>query len=133
MNQNTKQEADKKREYLVGQIKTALNCVESFIIKVPTAKDVALEVALCCPTRLFAINTTYKVVSLCLDDSRENVLCYLMYDRVHAITLPVEQISTEGLDIIVRWLKDKLFINTCYPGPIPITDKFWDFIERVAS
>lgn len=130
MNQNTTQEADKKREYLVGQIKTVLNCVESSIIKVPTAKDVALEVALCCPTRLFAINTTYKVVSLCLDDSRENVLCYLMYDRVHAVPLPIEQISPEGLDVIVRWLKDKQLINTCYPSPIPITGKFWDFIEH---
>lgn len=131
MNQNTKQEADKKCEYLVGQIKTALNCVESSIIKVPTAKDVALEVTLCCPTRLFAINTTYKVVSLCLDASRENVLCYLMYDRVHAVPLPIEQISPEGLGVIVQWLKDKQLINTCYPSPIPITGKFWDFIEQV--
>lgn len=126
-----RQQAGKTREYLVGQIKIALNSTESSIIKVPTAKDVALRVDLNCPTRLLAINAPYKVASLCLDDSRGNVLCYLMYDRVHSVPLPVEQISTEGLDIIVQWLKDKLFINTCYPGPIPITDKFWDFIERV--
>ena len=36
----------------------------------------------------------------------------------------------DGLTTIIQWLKDNHFINTCYPAPIPITDKFWNFIEQ---
>lgn len=31
---------------------------------------------------------------------------------------------------IVQWLKDNHFINICYPAPIPVSDKFWNFIEQ---
>lgn len=124
-------QTDKMREYLIGQIEAALHCVKGSIIKVPTAKDVALKVALCCPTRLFAANEFYRVSSLCLNNSGDNVLCHLEYNKAHAVPLPIQQISVDGLNIIVRWLKDKQFINTCYPAPIPISGKFWNFIEQI--
>lgn len=37
---------------------------------------------------------------------------------------------TLGLEAVAAKLRLEDYPNTCYPSPIPITNKFWDFIEH---
>lgn len=127
---DVRQQTDKMREYLIGQIKTALYCVEKSTITVLTKQSIPLKVALCSPSRLFATNEFYTLFSLQYDHHGGSVLCYLEGSPRRAGLVPIKHLSLDGLAAIVQWLKDNHFINICYPAPIPVSDKFWNFIEQ---
>lgn len=121
---------EKERKYLIGQIETILQCCTHRLMRIPENKP--LEVTLTDKVGRLEASSSYKISSLSIHAKYGLPICEIDdNDKTKTYTFPVYMITLEGLHAIVRFIKENAMVADFHPKPINISEKAWDFIERI--
>lgn len=121
---------EKERKYLIGQIETTLQCCTHRLMRIPENKP--LEVTLAEKVGRLEASSSYKISSLSIHAEYGLPICEIDdNDKTKTYTFPVYMITLDGLHSIVRFIKENAMVEDFHPKPINISEKAWDFIERI--
>lgn len=146
---NSEQQTDKLRNYLSGQIRTAVEnekgCIGTYYKnrgirfqpwlenrgnetdKYVTAPVVVLQ------NNWFDTPESYgsaMVYDLYISPKDGHLYCTVKLDNDDCLELTISTLQIECLQRIINWLQEVGFVSRLDPAPLTLTSGFWNFIER---